>query len=164
MRQSREAIMTPPRSAEEKEVMASVGWWRGVVYPPLFLSISSALFIKFRPGMYDKFLRMRRTLATIGISSFAAIGIMEFYVENRILSQKLPEGFYKWQYKQFSDTYGSKLRLNYAEADEYWEKHPIEQKWRFQFRAFWVKSRIFAWVGYKRQYEGYAVGYSQLPQ
>merc|ERR1712226_926540 len=127
--------MSPPRSSEEKEIMSGVGWWRGLVYPPLFLSVSTAIFVKFRPGMYDKFLRMRRTLATIGFSSFAAVGIMEFYVENRILAQKLPDGFYKWQYKHFSDTGGVKLRLNYAEADEYWVQHPIEQKWRFQFRA-----------------------------
>ena len=51
---------------------------------------------------------------------------MEFYYENKLLSETLPEGYYKNMYGSFTPT---KLTLSSEEVKKYWEENPKEFDW-----------------------------------
>ena len=51
---------------------------------------------------------------------------MEFYYENKFLSEALPEGYYKNMYGSFTPM---KLTLSPQEVKKYWDENPKEFHW-----------------------------------
>ena len=51
---------------------------------------------------------------------------MEFYYENKWLSEVLPEGYYKNMYGSFTPM---KLTLSPQEVKKYWDENPKEFHW-----------------------------------
>ena len=51
---------------------------------------------------------------------------MEFYYENKLLSESLPEGYYKHLYGSLTPM---KLTISPQQINEYWDKHPEEFHW-----------------------------------
>ena len=68
---------------------------------------------------------------------------MEFFGENKIFSQFLPEGFYKFQYGLFADSFGAKLALSKSEIENYWNHNENEFRWRFEYEERVSKKLIF---------------------
>ena len=60
---------------------------------------------------------------------------MEFFGENKIFSKFLPEGFYKFQYGLFADSFGAKLALSKSEIENYWNQNENEFRWRFEYEG-----------------------------
>ena len=62
----------------------------------------------------------------VSLASLSGICYMEFYYENKLLSETLPKGFYKNMYGSFTPT---KLTLSSEEVKQYWEENPKEFDW-----------------------------------
>ena len=134
---NRAALLEPPRSAEECGIMKRIGYWRAALYPPLIMTVTASIFIKFRRGDIQSFHPFRRAMKYIGLSSFTGIGVMQFFVENKLFADQLPDGFYREQYQKFTDSYGQKLSLTHQEVDTYWKNNPKEFEWRFAYKGWY---------------------------
>ena len=62
----------------------------------------------------------------VSLASLSGICYMEFYYENKLLSETLPKGYYKSMYGSFTPT---KLTLSSEEVKQYWEENPKEFDW-----------------------------------
>jgi hypothetical protein len=93
-----------------------------------------AVFLKFG-NKIDQFHPMKRRLKQFGMTSLVGVGFMEFFYENKLLSENLPEGFYKYQYQKFAESKGAKLNLSYEEVDHYWETNDKEYNWRYGYKG-----------------------------
>ena len=68
----------------------------------------------------------------MAMGGFGGTVTMELAGENYMLEQRLPEGFFKWQYGRL---HPFKLYLSTNEVDQYWKEHEDEKHWRFQLNA-----------------------------
>ena len=62
----------------------------------------------------------------VSLGSLCGISYMEFYYENKLLSESLPEGYYKNMYGSFTPM---KLTLSPQEVKKYWDENPKEFHW-----------------------------------
>lgn len=123
-------LETPPKSKQEKNVISNTQLWRAVAFPLFGVSTGIGLYIKMKkPYAVSRAISMNKI---VSLGSICAISAMEFYGENKMLANRLPNGYYKYQYSLLEPF---KLTLTVDEMYKYWEENPIEFDWRFNRNA-----------------------------
>ena len=81
----------------------------------------------WRTGSTYQHLKLYENLfKLVSLGSLCGISYMEFYYENKLLSESLPEGYYKNMYGSFTPM---KLTLSPQEVKKYWDENPKEFHW-----------------------------------
>jgi len=128
-------LEAPPKSREETEIIRDTGRWRALAIPLFGMSTAVGLYMKLKkPYLVNRVITANKF---VSLGSLTGIAYMEFYYENKLLSETLPEGYYKNMYASFTPT---KLALSAKEVKQYWEENPIEFHWRFNRNALDPKS------------------------
>jgi len=128
-------LESPPKSREETEIIREIGSWRALAIPLFGVSTAVGLYMKLKkPWLVNPIITGNKF---VSLGSLSGISYMEFYYENKLLSEALPEGFYKNMYSSFTPT---KLTLSPQEVKQYWDENPKEFHWRFNRNALDPKS------------------------
>ncbi|CBY13065.1 unnamed protein product [Oikopleura dioica] len=132
---SRVELASPPKSSEERTIKRDVGIWRACLYPAAVMPLVLTTIMKMRSvNRINNALHLAR-LRKIGLPIFLTTGFMELWGDNYLLSKKMPEGFYKFQYEYITSKYGTKFYLPDELVEEYWRENTLEFQWRFECKA-----------------------------
>jgi len=115
----------------ERRIVSETGAWRGLLYPTFLVGLAGGAYIKTKkPHALNSAVMTR--LRRMALGGFGGTVTMELAGENYLLGERLPVGFFKWQYARL---HPFKLYLSTNEVDEYWRHHHDEKCWRFELGA-----------------------------